>query len=135
LYKLAEVADPTDTDGMTALQDRLVVLEKRKRDCERLLSGVTSVEEKQEKLLLALDRFDAWAAKIRPFLDNPSYDISQEDKVSALMILGVKGKVWPTEGYPDRIIFTLMPPDIGRFCDDDLVQLSKWPPSPRSAFA
>jgi DNA invertase Pin-like site-specific DNA recombinase len=119
LYKLAEVADPNDTDGMTALQDRLVILERRKRDSERLLSGVTSVEEKQEKLLAAFDRFEAWAADIRPFLSNPTYVISQEDKISALLILGVKGMVWPTEGYPDRIKFTLMPPDIARFCDDD----------------
>jgi len=52
--------------------------------------------------------------------------------MSALLILGVKGMVWPTEGYPERIKFTLMPPDVGRFCDDDLVQLSKRSSSPRS---
>ena len=121
LYKLAEVADPKDTDAMTALQDRLVVLQRRKRDIERLLSGVTTAEEKQEKLLAALDRFEAWAASIRPFLDDPTYVISNEDKIGALLILGVKGIVWPIEGYPEHNTFTLMPPDVSRFCDDNLV--------------
>jgi hypothetical protein len=73
---------------------------------------VTTVEEKQEKLLVALDRFEAWAATVRPFLNDPTYEISQEDKISALLILGVKGMVWPTEGYPDHIRFTLMPPSL-----------------------
>ncbi len=106
---------------MTALQDRLVVLQRRKRDIERLLSGVTTAEEKQEKLLAALDRFEAWAASIRPFLDDPTYVISNEDKIGALLILGVKGIVWPIEGYPEHNTFTLMPPDVSRFCDDNLV--------------
>ena len=75
-------------------------------------------EEKQKKILAALDRFEAWCASQRPFLDDPTYQISQQDKISALLILGVKATVWPpnTE-YEDRTTFRLLPPDVARFCD------------------
>ncbi len=122
LYKLAEVADPTDIDGFTAFQDRLIVLEKSKRDIERLLGGVTQEEDKQEKFLAALDRYEAWTATMRDFLEDPDYEVSQDDKISALAILGVKATVYPPEGLKKRIEYTLTPPDIQRFCEFSLTR-------------
>ncbi len=54
LYALAAVADPNDKDGLQAFQNQLISLQNDKRDKERLLNGVTSNEERQEKLLTAL---------------------------------------------------------------------------------
>ena len=123
LYRLAEAADPTDEDGIPALQDRLMALERDKKEKEKLLGSVTTTEEKQEKLLASLDRFEKWAATIRPFLDDLSYTISNEDKISALVILGVKVRVFPvSDSYPDRVVMSLLPPDIARFCDYDLTR-------------
>jgi hypothetical protein len=105
---------------MEALQEHLIALEHDKREKEKLLNGVVSVEEKQKKLLAAFDRFEKWAADIRPFLDNPEYVLCQQDKISALLILGVKGMVWPQSPvYEDRVKFSLFPPDVGRFVDCD----------------
>ncbi len=118
LYKLAEVADPNDKDGMEALQARLTTHQHDKREKEKLLHGVANSEEKQKKILAALDRFEAWCASQRPYLDDPSYQITQQDKISALLILGVKATVWPpTPEYEDRSQFQLLPPDVARFCD------------------
>lgn len=120
LFALVEVADPADKEGMQAFQQRLIVLQKDKREKERLLSSINVVEEKQEKLLASLDRFEAWAERVRPFLDDPTYTISQQDKISALLILGVKATVWPLSGgFEERLRFKLAPPDIARFCDFD----------------
>ena len=78
------------------------------------------VEERQEKILTALERFEAWAARVRGFLDDPTYTISQQDKISALLILGVKATVWPASGgFEERLRLKLAPPDIARFCDFD----------------
>ena len=123
LYALAEVADPKDKDGMEALQQRLMVLQNDKREKERLLAGVGSAEEKQEKLLAALDRFEAWTDKIRPFLDDPTYQISYDDMREAMLVLGVKAVVWPaSKEYTDRHELTLLPPDIARFCEYDFTK-------------
>jgi len=120
LFALVEVADPADKDGMLAFQERLIVLQRDKREKEKLLSGVSVVEERQEKILTALERFEAWAARVRGFLDDPTYTISQQDKISALLILGVKATVWPASGgFEERLRFKLAPPDIARFCDFD----------------
>ena len=71
----------------------------------------------------------------QPFLSDPDYEVTKEDKRAALIVLGVTVTVWPTEGYPERIRYTLMPPDVGRFCEDDLVQLFKWSSASGSSFA
>ena len=120
LFDLAETADPTNREGMQALRDRLSALERDKREKEKLLSGVTTVEDKQVKLFAALDRFETWAQTVRPFLHDPDYQISQEDKISALLILGVRMTAWPPTGENEhRTNLRLFPPDIARFCDGD----------------
>ena len=108
LYELAEVAVDT-----TELKERLVDLQLKKRDLERLQMGVMNTQEKREQLRTVLKRFEEWAAGQRKFLDNPTYTISLDDKISAILFLGVKATVFPVNGH-ERVKMELMPPDIDR---------------------
>jgi site-specific DNA recombinase len=109
LYKLAEVALDT-----TELEERLVDLQLKKRDLERLYLAATNTAQKQEDLRVALDRFHAWAAAQREFLDDPGYAVTHEDKLAAILFLGVKATVFPVDGLKKRVKLELMPPDIDR---------------------
>ncbi len=116
LYKLAEVAIDTKD-----LEERLVELQLKKRDLERLHQGTVSTEEKQEQLRSALDRFEQWANSQRQFLDDPTYKPSLDDKIAAILFLGVKATVFPVNGHEDlpagqtrRVKLELMPTDIDR---------------------
>ncbi len=108
LYELAEVAVDT-----TELKERLVDLQLKKRDLERLQMGVMNTQEKWEQLRTALKRFEEWAVGQQKFLDNPTYTISLDDKISAILFLGVKATVFPVNGH-ERVKMELMPPDIDR---------------------
>jgi hypothetical protein len=133
LWKLAEAADPDDEDGMRTFQERLIALQKDKQEKEKLLAGISDVEDKQEKLLEALDRFEKWAEAIRPFVDDPTYMISQEDKIAVIRVLGVRVKIFPTEKTaPNRIECDMFPPDVERYCDGDFGQLLSGQISSRS---
>lgn len=109
LYKLAEVAIDT-----TDLEERLVDLQLKKRDLERLHKGTISSEEKYEQVRVALDRFHAWAISQREFLDDPTYEVTKEDKLAAVVYLGIKATVLPEKGNEKRVKLELMPPDIDR---------------------
>ena len=109
LYKLAEVAIDTKP-----LEERLIELQLKKRDLEKLHMGVLNTQEKQENLRLALERFKLWADSQREFLDDPHYCPTFEDKLSAIYFLGIKATVLPVEGNPKRVKMELMPPDIDR---------------------
>ena len=109
LYKLAEVAVDT-----TELEERLIDLQLKKRDLEKLHMGVISSQEKHELLRAALDRFERWAASQREYLDDPNYEVTLEDKIGAIVFLGVKATVHPADGQKKRVKLELMPPDIDR---------------------
>jgi len=109
LYKLAEVAiDPEP------LQERLIELQLKKRDLEKLHMGAASSEEKQEQLRMALDRFETWACLQRQFLSDPTYEVTLDDKLGAILFLGVKATVLGVNGHKKRVKLELMPPDIDR---------------------
>ena len=103
-------------------RERLAALEKERRETEALLTRFSNTAEREEKLRLALNKFEAWALSQQSFLLDPTYEITQEDKRAALLILGVKATIWPAEGYPDRVKFTFAPPDITRSSDVDIVK-------------
>jgi hypothetical protein len=109
LYKLAEVAIDTKD-----LEERLVDLQLKKRDLERLHKGTLSTAEKQEQLRNSLDRFEQWADSQRQFLDDPTYTPSLDDKIAAILFLGIKATVYPVNGHMERVKLELMPPDIDR---------------------
>lgn len=118
IINLLAVAE--DARGETTRQmyrERLAKLEHDVRETEILLSQLSNTTERNQKLLTALDKFEAWAVSQQQFLRDPDYDITKEDKRVVLLVLGVKATVWPSEGYPQRTQFEISPPDIQRFCD------------------
>ena len=118
LFALAEAADPADIDNMEALQARLAHLQREKREKDKLLQTVSSAEEKQQKLLEALNRFEQWAESQRQFLNDPDYEVDFDDMRNAILVLGVNVTVWPAiPGYKKRHEITLLPPDIERCLD------------------
>ncbi len=114
---LAVAEGARDETTRQLYRERLATLERDMRDTELLLTRLTNTTERSQKLLIALDKFEAWAISQQPLLADPTYEVTKEDKRAALIILGVKATVWPTEGYPERVQFQLCPPDIQRFCD------------------
>lgn len=114
---LAVAEGARDETTRQLYRERLATLEKDLRDTELLLTRLSNSTERNQKLLTALDKFEAWAVSQQPFLSDPTYEVTKEDKRAALIILGAMATVWPTEGHPERVQFTLSPPDIQRFCD------------------
>ncbi|HKF36288.1 MAG TPA: hypothetical protein VKB35_05250 [Ktedonobacteraceae bacterium] len=115
LFAVAEAA--TDDITRQLYRERLAALEKEMRDAELLILRFSNTTERNQKLFSAIDRFEAWAKSQQPFLQDSSYEITKEDKRAALLILGVKAVVFPTQGYDDRVQFEFAPPDIQRFGD------------------
>ena len=125
VIELQSVADPTDEDAALSFQDNLLRLQKEKQSTQRLLSGLSTAAEQQEKLLAALTTFEEWTDRVRPYLTDPSYKLSYEDKREAMLIMGFKVIIWPpTAEYPKRWEMTIRPPDIARVCDFDFVNSS-----------
>jgi hypothetical protein len=114
---LAVAEGARDETTRQLYRERLATLERDMHETELLLTRLSNSTERNQKLLTALDKFEAWAMSQQRFLADPEYEVTKEDKRAALMILGVSATVFPTEGYPDRVQFTLCPPDIQRFCD------------------
>lgn len=118
LFAVAEEATDETTRGL--YRERLAALEKDVRDAENLLLRFSNTAERNQKLMAAIDRFEAWATSQQPFLQDSSYEVTKQDKRAALLILGLTAVVFPTQGYEnpdDRAQFELAPPNIQRFCD------------------
>jgi len=115
LFAVAEIAQDDITRQL--YREHLAALEKDLRDTELLLLRFSNTAERNQKLFAAIERFEAWAASQQPFLQDGAYEITKEDKRAALLVLGVKATVFPTQGYPDRVQLELAPPDVQRFCD------------------
>ena len=110
LYALVEVADPNDKESMEAFKNRLIALQNDKREKERLRSSIESMEDRQEKFLASLDRFEAWTRKIRPYLNDPNYQLCYNNMREAVLVMGLKVVVNPaTEDYEDRCKMTFFP--------------------------
>jgi site-specific DNA recombinase len=120
LIQVAETAGDEETRQL--YRERLAALERERRETEALLIRFTNTTEREEKLRMALDKFEAWALSQQPYLQDPTYEVTQEDKRAAMLILGVKGTVWPEAGYKDRVQFTIEPPEIARSSDVDIVK-------------
>lgn len=109
LYALAEEA--TDRDMIEMLQERLVKLQKEKRGLEVLLEEENTVQEEEEKIEEAIAKFETWAARVRPLLDDPDYHPSYDDKRSAIVVLGITATVYPA-GSRERYKLVVSPPNI-----------------------
>ncbi len=115
LLSVAEVARDDTTRQL--YRERLAKLEHDIRETETLLARLSNSTERNQKLLVALDKFEQWALSQQKFLSDPDYQITREDKRAVFLVLGLKATAWPSEGYPKRKDFELCPPDVQRFCD------------------
>lgn len=115
LIAVAEEAASETTRQM--YRERLAKLEHDMRETEVLLGRLSNNAERNQKLLRALDKFEAWALTQQELLRDPNYEITKEDKRGVLLILGVKVTIWPSEGYPQRTQFAISPKDVQDFCD------------------
>ena len=101
LKKLMEFAlEATDVDMLTMARERRQQLEKEKRDIERLLLVNLQDKEKEEHVINELGKFVAWCDSIRPFLDDPDYEISVRERRQALAILGITATIFPYNHDP-----------------------------------
>lgn len=103
-------------------RERLATLEQELREAQTLIAQFSNKEEREAKLLRALDKFEKKMQDTQHFLHDPEYHITQEDKRAALMVLGVKAYVFPVDGYEERVRFTIAPPEIQRLCEVDIVK-------------
>jgi DNA invertase Pin-like site-specific DNA recombinase len=101
LKKLMEfVLDATDEDMIAMAKERRQHLEKEKRDIERLLLLNLQDKDKEEHVQKELNMFVAWCDSVRPFLDDPEYEISVHEKRQAIAILGIVATIYPSNHDP-----------------------------------
>jgi hypothetical protein len=78
---------------------------------ETMMIEVEADEEQEQDLEHALQKFEAWAAQIRPLLDQERYEPSYEDKRMACIVLGLHATVYPdNDTYPHRADIEIAPP-------------------------
>lgn len=111
LYKLAEHATTDET--IADLANRMNQLETQKRQAELMLADLEDEEEKFSQVEKEVHKFEQWAAKVRPFLTDPSYTPSYEELRLAVRILGIHVTVYPSQGnYPYRYEIEVRVPQI-----------------------
>jgi DNA invertase Pin-like site-specific DNA recombinase len=122
IVNLLTVAESARDDITRHLyRERLAGLERERRDTEALLSRFTNTIEREERLNCALTRFENWALDQCECLDDPDYVVSKEDKIAAMLVLGVTATVWPVS-CPKRVEFKLRPAEVNRHCDIEIVK-------------
>ncbi len=85
---------------ITMAKEKRQQLEREKRDIERLLLVNLQDKEKEEHIRNELEKFIAWSDSVRPFLDDPGYEISVREKRQALSILGITATIYPHNHDP-----------------------------------
>ena len=101
LYKLAQNA--TDDETIETLSAMMKDLEKQKHEAQALLYDIAEDEEEQEAVEAEIVKFEQWVKNVQPFLTDPTYEPSYEEKRLAVRILGIKATVYPASGdYPFR---------------------------------
>ncbi len=115
LYTLAKSA--TDDDTLDTLTAMMQDLEKQKREAVRMLDEQENEEEEREKIEKEIQKFEAWAEKVRSLLTDPTYTPTYEEKRLAVRILGITALVYPGKGeYPFRCKVEALPPAIRKLC-------------------
>jgi site-specific DNA recombinase len=111
LFDLAKFAKTEDT--IKRLSHTMNDLEKQKQAAARLLASVEEDKEERDALEAEIAKFERWAQNVRPFLTDPTYEPTYEEKRLAVRIMGVKATVFPTQGdYPYRFDISVTVPDI-----------------------
>ncbi len=109
LYTLAQ--DATDDETLDSLKALMHDLERQKHEVEGLLYEAAEEDEVMQEVNEALNRFEAWAGKVRCLFADPEYVPTYEEMRLAIKILGVQATVFPFDGK-QHYEFTLAPPSI-----------------------
>jgi DNA invertase Pin-like site-specific DNA recombinase len=111
LYKLAEYA--TDDDTIAELAEQMNGLEQRKRNAEYLLYDLDDAQQHEAQLEKEIQRFELWAAEVRPKLTDPKYEPTYQELRLAIRVLGIKAIIYPTQGdWPFRCAIDITVPAV-----------------------
>ncbi len=129
LYTLAENAP--DDEELARITHRMQELGKQKREAEAMLYALADDEEEQVEIEAEIVRFEQWAAKVRPFINDPTYTPTYDDLRFAVRILGIKVTVFPTVGdWPFRYQIDVTVPEIMAkshyVANDPRLEISPW---------
>ena len=103
LFDLAKHATNDSTRQRLGME--LEQLERRLRETEAMLIDIDEDEEDKALLEAEIDRFEAWAEQVRPYLSDPTYleKATYEELRLAVRIIGLTATVFPLHGdYPFR---------------------------------
>ena len=104
-----------DEETVAHVGERIQELEKEKRAATAMLSFLDDDAEEREKIEVELQRFEAWAASVQPFLTDPTYlsTASYTELRLAVRILGIRVTVYPTSGdWPYRYQIEATVPEV-----------------------
>jgi site-specific DNA recombinase len=113
ISNLIAVAEGADEEEVADIKGKLANLRRQKAELENMVEDVKSEEEIEAELEEALIKFEEWTAKVRPFLDDPDYEIQIEDQRTACVFIGIVATVFPVnKEKPDRGEITVLPPSV-----------------------
>lgn len=113
IANLIAVAEAADDDELSEIKGRLVQLRKQKTELETMMIDVEADEEQEQELEYALQKFETWAAQIRPLLEQEEYEPSYDDKRMACIVLGLRAIVSPdTKTCPQKVDIDIAPPSV-----------------------
>ncbi len=115
LFDMAEAAE--DEDTFNELKNRLSAIEKEKRELESLLKDADYEEEQAEAIEKEITRFEEWADAVRPYLGCPTYLPTFEEKRAAILILGMRCRLYPTN-TGKRFEIDIAPPNVMKLLED-----------------
>lgn len=105
--------DATDEDTIALLKATLISLEKEKHSLQVLYNDVSSEQDVYAQVQAEIDKFVSWCDKTRSVIDSVDFVPTFEEKRTAIQILGIQIKAFPTKGnYPNRYIMETNPPGI-----------------------
>jgi site-specific DNA recombinase len=121
LITLGEEA--SDDDELLSIKARVADLSRQKREVAIMLNEVAEEEEIYKAIERELQRFEEWAAKIRPLVDDPDFTPTYKEMQTACVILGITVKVYPDKPeYKERAVFAVAPPSIMKVLGRNYVQ-------------
>jgi site-specific DNA recombinase len=121
LISLAEEA--SDDDELLNIKGRVAEYSRQKREIATMLNEVTEEEDSYKAIEQELQRFEEWAAKIRPYVEDADFKPSYQEMQTACVILGITVRVFPDKPeYKDRAVFEVAPPSIMKVIGKDYVQ-------------
>jgi hypothetical protein len=115
LFDLAEATE--DEDIYSELKKRLSAIEKEKRELERLLKEAAFEEEQAEEIEKEIARFEEWTDQVHPYLDMSTYTPTFEEKRVAILILGIRVRLFPAN-MGKRFEIDIAPPNVMKLLKD-----------------